>query len=202
MSGKSGRPWRSSGAGSLPSLDQRPSPRNPSEFASAGSRPQDISFPELKNPGRKDSCQPRGVSVSFKWEGGELGSGTSCIPRYTGSTYFPSNPLGAIAHCDGRYWHVTQSTYFRSVTDVTMTAKTVALDSGAYDLLLRSKRPGETFSEVVRRKLRPPSRISDLAGSLSDLPSPVWSEIHRERDSHRRNDAKRQKRLERPKNGA
>lgn len=83
-----------------------------------------------------------------------------------------------------------------------MTAKTVALDSEAYDLLLRSKRPGETFSEVVRRILRPPSQISDLAGPLSDLRSPVWAEIHRERGLHRRNDVKRQKRLERPKTGA
>lgn len=80
-----------------------------------------------------------------------------------------------------------------------MTAKTVALDAEAYDLLLRSKRPGETFSEVVRRRLRPPSRISDLAGSLSDLPPQIWSEITRERDAHRRHDAQRRKRLERTK---
>lgn len=82
-----------------------------------------------------------------------------------------------------------------------MTAKTVALDTEAYDLLLRSKRPGETFSEVVRRRLRPPSRISDLAGSLSDLSPQIWSEITRERDAHRRGDAQRRKRLERTKRG-
>ena len=78
-----------------------------------------------------------------------------------------------------------------------MTTKTVALDTEAYELLVRSKRPGETFSEVVRRKLRPPSRISDLAGSLGDLPVQLWTEIARERDAHRRNDQQRQKRLER-----
>ena len=82
-----------------------------------------------------------------------------------------------------------------------MTAKTVALDAEAYELLLRSKRPGETFSEVVRRKLRPPSRISDLAGSLGDLPAPLWTEIARERDTHRGYDQQRRKRLERPRAG-
>lgn len=82
-----------------------------------------------------------------------------------------------------------------------MSAKTVALDAEAYELLLRSKRAGETFSEVVRRKLRPPSRISDLAGSLSDLPPEVWSDITRDRDAHRRSDVQRRKRLERPKGG-
>lgn len=85
--------------------------------------------------------------------------------------------------------------------DVIMTAKTVALDAEAYELLLRAKRTGETFSEVVLRKLRPPSRISDLAGSLGDLPAPVWSEVARERDAHRRADAQRLKRLERSKGG-
>ena len=78
-----------------------------------------------------------------------------------------------------------------------MAAKTVALDAEAYALLRRSKRSGETFSEVVRRKLRPPSRISDLAGSLSDLPAKEWEEIERARAVHRRRDAARKKRLER-----
>lgn len=78
-----------------------------------------------------------------------------------------------------------------------MAAKTVALDSEAYALLARSKRTGETFSDVVRRELRPPSRISDLAGSLSDLPAREWEEVGRERAALRRRDAVRRKRLER-----
>ncbi len=82
-----------------------------------------------------------------------------------------------------------------------MASKTVALDAEAYELLVRSKRAGETFSEVVRRKLRPPSRISDLAGSLKDLAPEVWPEITREREVHRRKDAQRQNRRNRPKGG-
>ncbi len=77
-----------------------------------------------------------------------------------------------------------------------MTSKTVALDAEAYELLSRSKRPGETFSAVVRRNLRPPPRILDLAGSLSDLPPRVWTDIDRERTAYRRNDARRQKRFQ------
>ena len=79
----------------------------------------------------------------------------------------------------------------------TVAAKTVALDADAYGLLLRSKRTGETFSEVVRRKLQPPSRISDLAGSLSDVPGVEWEEIVRERVARRRRDTLRRKRMER-----
>ena len=82
-----------------------------------------------------------------------------------------------------------------------MAAKTVALDAEAYQLLVRAKRPGETFSEVVRRKLRPPSRISDLAGSLSDVPSRVWSEIEQERGAERRSDSRRRRLLEQARNG-
>lgn len=77
-----------------------------------------------------------------------------------------------------------------------MAAKTIALDPEAYELLARSKRPGETFSEVVRRTFRPPSQILDLAGSLSDVSPEVWDQVKRERVAHRRRDEKRRKRLE------
>jgi predicted CopG family antitoxin len=78
-----------------------------------------------------------------------------------------------------------------------MAAKTVALDAEAYALLLRSKRAGETFSEVVRRMLRPPSRVSELAGSLRDLPPKEWKDIERARAAQRRRDAVRKKRFDR-----
>lgn len=80
--------------------------------------------------------------------------------------------------------------------DCVMVAKTIALDAEAYELLARSKRPGETFSEVVRRTLRPPSEILDLAGSLSDTPAEVWEQVTRERRAHRRRDENRRARLE------
>lgn len=78
-----------------------------------------------------------------------------------------------------------------------MTAKTVALDEEAYALLVRSKRAGETFSEVVLRELRPATRISDLAGSLSDVSAREWDAVRRERAAHRRHDSARRERVER-----
>ncbi|HEV2317732.1 MAG TPA: antitoxin VapB family protein [Thermoplasmata archaeon] len=79
-----------------------------------------------------------------------------------------------------------------------MAGKTVALDTEAYALLRQRKRPGETFSEVVRRELRPPARILDLAGSLRDVDAKVWRDIARERQAHDRSDRRRMERLGRP----
>ncbi|MFY9717240.1 MAG: antitoxin VapB family protein [Thermoplasmata archaeon] len=78
-----------------------------------------------------------------------------------------------------------------------MASKTIALDSDTYDLLRRHKRSGETFSDVVRRQLRPPARISDLAGSLGDAPPGAWKEVDATRRAARRQDRGRQGRLAR-----
>lgn len=78
-----------------------------------------------------------------------------------------------------------------------MTSKTIALDHETYDLLRRHKRSGETFSDVVRRQLRPPQKISDLAGSLGDVSPKAWKEVEATRRASRRHDRDRQQRLER-----
>ena len=46
-----------------------------------------------------------------------------------------------------------------------MSAKTVAPDTEAYGLLAKAKRPGETFSEVVKRALGPRRPLTDFAGA-------------------------------------
>jgi predicted CopG family antitoxin len=76
-----------------------------------------------------------------------------------------------------------------------MAAKTIALDPETYELLRRNRRAGETFSDVVRRQLRPPAKISDLAGDLSDIPPKVWKEIDSVRRDSRRRDNRRGRRL-------
>ncbi|MGA8664849.1 MAG: antitoxin VapB family protein [Thermoplasmata archaeon] len=78
-----------------------------------------------------------------------------------------------------------------------MASKTIALDGETYELLRRRKRSGETFSDVVRRQLRPPAKITDLAGSLSAEPPRVWKEVASTRRATRRRDQTRQERSER-----
>ncbi len=46
-----------------------------------------------------------------------------------------------------------------------MSAKTIALDVEAYGLLSKAKRPGETFSDVVKRALGPRRPLTDFAGA-------------------------------------
>jgi predicted CopG family antitoxin len=50
-----------------------------------------------------------------------------------------------------------------------MATKTVALDTEAYELLKRQKRPDESFSEAVKRLARPRRPIVDFAGMWADL---------------------------------
>ncbi|HLM91738.1 MAG TPA: antitoxin VapB family protein [Thermoplasmata archaeon] len=78
-----------------------------------------------------------------------------------------------------------------------MASKTIALDGETYELLRRHKRSGETFSDVVRRQLRPPTKITDLAGSLSDVSPRVWKEVAATNRAARRRDRIRQERSER-----
>jgi hypothetical protein len=76
-----------------------------------------------------------------------------------------------------------------------MAAKTIALDAETYELLRRNRRAGETFSDVVRRQLRPPAKISDLSGDLIDIPPRVWKDIDLARRDSRRRDSRRGRRL-------
>jgi predicted CopG family antitoxin len=78
-----------------------------------------------------------------------------------------------------------------------MRAKTIALDPESYHTLRQQKRAGETFSDVVRRRLRPPSKISDLAGALKDEPEATWKSIAADRRADRKGDAMRRRRTER-----
>ena len=46
-----------------------------------------------------------------------------------------------------------------------MASRTISLSEDAYEVLLASKRPGESFSDVVRRLARRRS-LTDLAGAV------------------------------------
>jgi predicted CopG family antitoxin len=53
-----------------------------------------------------------------------------------------------------------------------VSAKTVALDPEAYDMLRRQRRSGETFSDAVKRLSGKRRSILDFAG--------IWKDIHDE----------------------
>lgn len=57
-------------------------------------------------------------------------------------------------------------------------AKTIAISDDVYELLSGSKMPGESFSDVIRRRLRR-APLSDLAGKRT-LTSEEWKEAERQ----------------------
>lgn len=76
-------------------------------------------------------------------------------------------------------------------------AKTIAVDPEAYAMLARAKRQGETFSDVVKRTLKPRRPLTDFAGAWKDMPPEELSRIQKAIADGRRLDLARQKRLER-----
>lgn len=77
-----------------------------------------------------------------------------------------------------------------------MASKTIAVDADAYEMLSRAKLKGETFSDVVKRTMRPRRPISDFAGAWKDMSKEEWALVRRSIADGRRLDAARSKRLE------
>jgi predicted CopG family antitoxin len=73
-----------------------------------------------------------------------------------------------------------------------MATKTVALDEDAYRLLKERKRESETFSDVVRRVVRPRRPLTDFVGIWKEVPSPEFEAFQRLRDEMRRTEVARQ----------
>jgi predicted CopG family antitoxin len=44
-------------------------------------------------------------------------------------------------------------------------AKRIAISDDVYQLLSRAKLPGESFSDVIRRMMKQPVKLSDIAGT-------------------------------------
>ena len=77
-----------------------------------------------------------------------------------------------------------------------MVLKTIAVDADAYAMLAKAKKHGETFSDVVKRTMRPRRPISDFAGVWKDMSAEEWGQIRRSVAEGRRLDAARLKRLD------
>ena len=54
--------------------------------------------------------------------------------------------------------------------------KNIAIADDTYKLLLRHKRPDESFSEVIRERFKKRD-IADFAGLWADMPEGEWKEL-------------------------
>jgi predicted CopG family antitoxin len=75
-----------------------------------------------------------------------------------------------------------------------MSAKTVALDDEAYEMLRRQRRAGETFSEAVKRLSGRRRSILTYAGIWQDIPAEELERIKSFLSEGRRRDRKRMER--------
>ncbi len=58
-----------------------------------------------------------------------------------------------------------------------MVVKTVTLSADAYEALAALKRPGESFSDVVRRITRKNRSLLEFAGAWKEVPAATMREI-------------------------
>jgi predicted CopG family antitoxin len=79
-----------------------------------------------------------------------------------------------------------------------MESTSVALDREAYDLLRGHKRPGESFSQVVKRLAKDRRPLASFAGAWKDVPEKTFREIQANRKRLRELDKERFERLMKP----
>jgi predicted CopG family antitoxin len=71
----------------------------------------------------------------------------------------------------------------------------IAVDREAYDLLRSQKRPGESFSQVVKRLAKNRRPLASFVGAWKDLPEKTFREIQANRKRLRDLDERRFERL-------
>jgi len=76
-----------------------------------------------------------------------------------------------------------------------METTSIAVDREAYDLLRSQKRPGESFSQVVKRLAKNRRPLASFVGAWKDLPEKTLREIQANRKSLRDLDDERFERL-------
>lgn len=73
-------------------------------------------------------------------------------------------------------------------------ARTIAVSDDVYDLLVKSKLPNESFSDVIRRSLRKGMRLSDIGGSRT-INKEDWKKVVKAFEPQKRIDEERRRRL-------
>lgn len=98
-----------------------------------------------------------------------------------------SNPVGR-----GQQHYVFQLWYPQTRA---METTSIALDREAYDLLRGQKRPGESFSQVVKRLAGSRRPLSSFVGAWKDMPEKTYRGIQAGRRHLRNLDERRFERL-------
>ncbi|RLI40456.1 hypothetical protein DRO59_09280 [Candidatus Bathyarchaeota archaeon] len=73
-------------------------------------------------------------------------------------------------------------------------ARTIAVSDDVYELLVKSKLPNESFSDVIRRSLKKGMRLSDIAGSLT-ISKEEWDRVEKVFENQKRMDAEKRNKL-------
>ena len=76
-----------------------------------------------------------------------------------------------------------------------METTSIAVDREAYDLLRSQKRPGESFSQVVKRLAKNRRPLASFVGAWKELPDKTFREIEANRKRLRDLDEQRFERL-------
>ncbi len=73
-------------------------------------------------------------------------------------------------------------------------ARTIAVSNDVYDLLVKSKLPNESFSDVIRRSLKRGMKLSDIAGSHT-ISGDEWEKVVKAFEPQKRMDEEKRKKL-------
>jgi len=73
-------------------------------------------------------------------------------------------------------------------------AKTIAVSDDVYDLLVKSKLPNESFSDVIRRSIKKGIRLSDIAGSKT-ISEEDWKKVTKAFKPQRKADEEKRRKL-------
>ncbi|MGQ9531159.1 MAG: antitoxin VapB family protein [Candidatus Bathycorpusculaceae bacterium] len=73
-------------------------------------------------------------------------------------------------------------------------ARTIAVSDDVYDLLVKSKLPNESFSDVIRRSLKKGMKLSDIACSKT-ISSEDWERVVKVFEAQRKLDEEKRKKL-------